>query len=214
MDVRDQILAEAARKFAARGFDGTTLAEIAEAVGIRKGSLLYHFPSKDALRRSVLETMLSHWNDVLPRLLMAATSGQDQFDAVVSELISFFAADPDRARLIIREVMDRPGELEGLIQSHVRPWVDIVCNYIRKGKDRGEIHADVDPEAYVIQVINTVVAGVATYQSIGALLPARAGQDGVERYRAELLRVARRSLFSNQATAATPAPRRADRAKG
>lgn len=214
MDVREHILAEAARRFAARGFDGTTLAEIAEAVGIRKGSLLYHFPSKDVLRRSVLEAMLAHWNEVLPRLLLAATSGRDQFDAIVSELVTFFADEPDRARLIIREVLDRPDELQGLIDSHVRPWVDVVCNYIRKGQSRGEIHAEVDPEAYVIQVINLVVAGVATYQSIGTLLPGRAGQGGSERYRDELLGVARRSLFSTDPDAAQAAPQRTDRAKG
>ena len=83
-DVPTRILEEATRLFAARGFDGTSLSEIAGAVGIRKPSLLYHFPSKDALRRSVLEHMLSHWNELVPRLLKAATSGEVAATAIAS----------------------------------------------------------------------------------------------------------------------------------
>src|SRR5262245_17470677 len=105
-DVRDQILSAAARHFAQHRFDGTSLQVIADEVGIRKQSLLYHFNSKDDLRRAVHQKMLDHWNHTLPRLLQAATSGEGQFDAVVGELVTFFVTDPDRARLIVRELLD------------------------------------------------------------------------------------------------------------
>lgn len=185
----------ATRLFAAQGFDRTPLQEIADAVGIRKASLLYHFNSKDALRRTVLDNLLSHWNEALPRLLAAAASGQDQFVAIVTEMVRFFTADPDRARLLVREVLDRPEEVRAMIRERVQPWVDLVCNYIRKGKQQGMLRPDVDPEAYVIQVINLVVASVATYDCIGSLLPEEHGPDGLDRHARELMRVAHSSLF-------------------
>lgn len=196
MDVREKILSAAMRLFAARGFDATPLQVIADAVGIRKPSLLYHFPSKSALRRSVFEKIASHWNEALPRLLRAATSGHGQFDAVVEEMVAFFTEDPDRARLFIRELLDRPVEIEALIGAHVRSWVAIVCDHIRKGQERGRVYPDVDPEAYVVQVINLVIAGIATYESIGTLVaPQRDAEEHFGRYIHELLRVARRGLF-------------------
>ena len=63
MDVRQSILETATRLFAAHGFDGTSLQDIAESVGIRKASLLYHFPAKEKLRLAVLDRLL----DTSPR---------------------------------------------------------------------------------------------------------------------------------------------------
>lgn len=190
-DVRQQILAHATRLFAGRGFDATPIQEIADAVGIRKPSLLYHFPSKDALRRAVLETMFSRWNDVLPRVLRAATSGKDQFNGVVAELVSFFAEDRDRARLLLREILDRPAEISPLLATHVKPWIEVVSDHIRRGQEKGEIVPDVDPEAYVIHVITLVLSSLATYDRLGSLV-------SIDRHLAELLRVARTSLFISE----------------
>lgn len=197
MNVRDQILSEATRLFAARGFDATPIQEIADRVGIRKPSLLYYFPSKEALRESVLDHMTSHWNEALPRLLQAATSGEGQFDNVVEELVAFFKADPDRARLLLREFLDRPDETRTLMGAHLRSWVASVADHIRRGQAKGHIPGDVDPEAYVVQVINLVVAGIATYEAVGELaIESGTSQERLERHLRELLRVARRGLFN------------------
>ena len=170
-DIATQIVQQATRLFAAHGFVGASLRDIAKAVGIRKPSLLYHFPSKDDLRRRVLEQMLEHWNEAVPRILRAATSGSQQFDAIATETVRFFSADPDRARLLLRELLDRPEEMAPLIELHVEPWAKIVCDYIRKGQEQGRVHPKVDPEAYVVGVISLVLGTVALHASFGDLLP-------------------------------------------
>ncbi|MBV1857761.1 MAG: TetR/AcrR family transcriptional regulator [Nannocystaceae bacterium] len=191
-----QILAQATRLFAARGFVGASLQDIAKAVGIRKPSLLYHFPSKDKLRRSVLEQMLEHWNEVVPRLLRAATSGREQFDALGEETIKFFSEDPDRARVLLRELLDRPEEMGPLIRDRVQPWTDVVSGYIRKGQAQGRVHADVDPEAYVSAVINLILSSIAVHAVAGSLLGGDTASSSIHpRLLDEVLRVARSALF-------------------
>ncbi|GAA1513367.1 TetR/AcrR family transcriptional regulator [Nocardioides humi] len=52
---REQILREAARLFAIKGFHGTSTREIAEAVGVRQPSLFHHFASKHDIARALYE---------------------------------------------------------------------------------------------------------------------------------------------------------------
>ncbi len=196
--IAQQIVQQATRLFAARGFVGASLHDIAKAVGIRKPSLLYHFPTKDELRRRVLEQMLAHWNETVPRILRAATSGPEQFDAITQETIAFFSADPDRARLLLRELLDRPEEMKPLIERHVAPWTRIVCDYIRKGQEQGRIHADVDPEAYLAMIITLVLSAVSLHGVMSNLVldaERPPGQAEPSRLVTEMMRVARRSLF-------------------
>ena len=200
MDVRETILNASTKLFAERGFDATPLQAIADVVGIRKPSLLYHFPSKEELRQAVLEQLLSHWSEVLPRLLMAAAQdGMARFDRVVEELLEFFAADPDRARLLVREALDRPDEMRAYLREYVRPWIDLVAEYIRKGQRTGEIVEGVDPESYVVQVISLVLAGFSTANCFGVvLLDGNEAERAVHpRHQLELLRIMKTSLFSS-----------------
>src|ERR1017187_997773 len=53
---RDRILAEAAKLFRNQGYATTTLRQIANAVGIKAGSIYYHFTSKDELLGVILDT--------------------------------------------------------------------------------------------------------------------------------------------------------------
>jgi len=212
-DVAQRILDQATRLFARHGFVGASLRDIAKAVGIRKPSLLYHFPSKDELRRGVLEQMLEHWNEAVPRILRAATAGPEQFDAIGEETLRFFNDDPDRARLLLRELLDRPEEVAPLVAQRVQPWSKIVCDYIRKGQAQGRVHPDVDPEAYVAQVINLVLCGFATHASLRNVLAAgTTDREAGDRLLREMLRVAKSSLFL-PAPADTPAVRPAANAR-
>lgn len=194
--MRDQILQQATRLFAVRGYDGTSLKEIADAVGIRKPSLLYHFPSKEELRDAVLEQLLSRWSDVVPAILRAAARDQ-RFDAVMEEMVSFFRADPNRARLLAREILDRPEDMTRKLAQYVDPWFDVVVSDIEKGKEQGYVHSDVDAEAYVFQVINLGVVGLAMSESLRLVLPHSDGPDASRKRLAdEMMRVARAALFA------------------
>ena len=189
-DMRQRILTAATHLFARRGYEGTSVQAISEAVGIRKPSLLYHFPSKSELRDAVLESLLSRWGDVVPRVMTAATTGENRFESTLAEVLAFFEADPDRARLLWREMLDRPEALQALLSAHLSPWIGLVSSTIRQGQREGIIHADLDPEAWIFWVITMAVGGLSASGLSGVF-----SEDSPERRRVELIRLARVSLF-------------------
>ena len=193
--MRTQILEAATRLFAAKGYEGASLSAIAERVGIRKASLLYHFSTKDDLHRAVLDGILTRWNDVLPRLLEAA-AGEDRFEAILDETVGFFVADPDRARLLLREALDRPEAMRARLDAAVRPWLGVIAASIRRGQETGDLRAECDPEAYVLQIIHLVVGGIAITDTLSTALDEGPGSPDTERLVTELKRLARAGLFT------------------
>ena len=203
-DARGAIVAAAMRLLAAHGFDGTALQDVADAVGVSKQAVLHHFPTKEHLRVAVLESILAHWKEKLPQLLLAATASEERFEAVFGELHRFFAQDRDRARVVLREVLDRPAESRKIMRAAVRPWLSAVADYIRAGQAAGRHFADVDPEAYVLHVMQLVISAAAAAPITSAVLdvppaaPPRRGPHPTadKRYDRELARIARASLFT------------------
>lgn len=58
-EMRTEILAAAARRFAFAGYKGTSLQDIARDVGCSKASVLYHFPNKEALLSELMAPALA-----------------------------------------------------------------------------------------------------------------------------------------------------------
>src|SRR5689334_7053548 len=54
-DTRQRILAVSAELFVEQGYEGTSLREIAERLGVTKAALYYHFSSKEQIFRALLE---------------------------------------------------------------------------------------------------------------------------------------------------------------
>jgi AcrR family transcriptional regulator len=196
MDVRAKILEEATRLFAAHGVDGTAIQDIASAVGVTKQTLLYYYPSKHELQRGVLAHLLSRWSEILPRLLHAVAR-EDRFDAILDATIEFFAADHDRARLLLREVLDRPVEMRELLAEHAAPWIGLIAESIEKAQAQKRMRADVDPQAYVIQVIHLVVGTFTTATTVRPLFGVAPGRRGLAEARLtrELKRMARAAVI-------------------
>ena len=194
-NARQTILAEATRLFARNGLEGTTLQAVADAVGIRKPSLIHHFASKEELYEAVLEALLAHWKDEIPRLLLAASDEHDRFSSAARALTGFFRSDPDRARLVFREVLDRPQAAQARFQAHIAPWIRLVTDYIRTDQGVGRVRPEVDPEAWLVLIILMVLGSTAAPGETGAMVGA--GADFADRLTRELTRMAQEALFTH-----------------
>jgi TetR/AcrR family transcriptional regulator len=197
VDNSAQIRVAATRLFATRGYEAVSLQAIADVVGVAKQTLLYHYPSKEVLRRAVVDHVFEHWRRTLPAILQAVTSGRRRFTALTEELVRFFDSDRDRARLLARELLDNPADTKRLLLESLRPWILLVAEYIREGQKIGLVRSNVDPESYVLHVIILVIATVANLSTVSLVLASDGTSDAdrEERHLAELVRLTRTALF-------------------
>lgn len=119
---REAILRAAEQVFARTGFSGATTGAIAEAAGLPKANLHYHFGSKQELYREVLAHTLHDWLVPLDGLT-AEAEPRAAFETYIRAKMALSAARPDASRVFANELLHGAPVLGELMRTELRSMV-------------------------------------------------------------------------------------------
>ena len=140
---RNELTREAARLFAQKGYHGTSIGEIAEALGVQKGSLYAHIQSKQDL---LYETMVEGARafhaglDAIPEELPAT----EKIRLALRSHLRVVADQLDVATVFVQEWRYLDGERRDEILEERRRYEDRIRALFREGRELGELRSDLD----------------------------------------------------------------------
>ncbi len=132
------IVAEAVRVFAECGYEGASIATVAENAGLSKQNLMYYFPTKQVLYERVLDGVLDEWLYRMDSLADAEQDPRDVLRAYVQAKLRFSREQPWASRVYAMEVISGAQLYGEQIQKRVIPLlrkdIDVFERWIAEGK--------------------------------------------------------------------------------
>jgi TetR/AcrR family transcriptional regulator, cholesterol catabolism regulator len=140
---RSELTREAARLFAERGYHGTSIGDLADALGIQKASLYAHIRSKQDLLYATMRDGSDAFHgalDGIPDDLPAT----EKIRLALRAHLRVVAEQLDVATVFVQEWRYLEGERRDEIVSERRRYEDRIRSLFREGRDLGELRTDLD----------------------------------------------------------------------
>ncbi len=135
----DKIKEAAIKVFLEKGFDGTTIRDIAKEAGLNSALMNYYFRSKEKLFSSVFEEMLQLFFKGLLEVFNRPISLKEKISAVIDHDFEMFKTNPDLANFIINELHRNPDRFFSVISFDKVLVHSVFAQQLKAAVDNEEI---------------------------------------------------------------------------
>ena len=159
MTTRERVLAAALASFGGRGYEATSLDQLAVELGIRKQTILYYYPSKAELLDAVVDLSSAELAATLEDALADAGPGWARVEAIIRSVFRLALRRPELLG-VLREVsrLDPPAATR--LTENLEPLVKRAREFLEAEMEAGHMRTT-DSRLLLLSVYSTVL-GVAT----------------------------------------------------
>ena len=189
----ERILASALASFGTRGYEATSLDALASTLGVRKQTILYWFPSKEALLDAVIDRSAADLAAALEGALARAGNGWARVEAIVRSVFRLAARRPELLGLL-REVSRLGPPATVRLTDALEPLVVRAASFLDAEMAAGNLRRH-DPRLVLLAAYSMVI-GMATEVEVLRALGEEPNARSLVRRRAELLALLHSALVA------------------
>lgn len=171
---RSQILEVAVQVFIEQGYDATSVAALAERLGLSKSALYHHFTSKEELLQVALDEALGGLEGVLEQSGASDGSARDRLQHVLAGAVLVLVDKLSYVTLLLR--VRGNSDVERAALERRRVFDRRVTALVRAAQDEGTVRADIDPSVatrLLFGMVNSIVEWYRPHGGEGAQEVAR-----------------------------------------
>lgn len=163
---RQEVIYQAARAFARRGYDQTTMQELAATMGLATGALYHYFDGKETLLMAICDQLMEPLLDSATELLAAERPAEDQLRRLVRMWVAHVIAHRDHMLVFQQErhVIDS-GDAWGKVRGSRKAFERLVGDLLERVSPAG------DPRLALLALLGMVNHTAQWYRPRGALSP-------------------------------------------
>jgi len=189
---RHALIEEAIRAFGRDGYAGASLDQIATAVGIRKQTLLYYFPTKDALLEACLLAAGQRVGEEIAEALAGAETYWEKAEAVIHAVFGL-AEDWPEFPMFVREAGRLGADGIERFTGVLEPLRMRAVEFLQDGMDAGEIRKQ-DPALLLFMLYTAVVGSLTEASVLNAVVGQDKGRASLHRREREVIAFVRSAL--------------------
>ena len=171
-ETRERIVATAAAVFNERGFAGASMADLMAATGLQKGGIYRHFESKEALALEAFEHAISCMSGRFTAALRDRDSSVERLHAIIDVFAAIPGDPPVAGGCPVMNAIIESDDAHPALRESARNAMDGLRGLVRRtterGIERGELRADVDPEALATVMVSLLEGALALARFYGA----------------------------------------------
>jgi AcrR family transcriptional regulator len=153
---RGQIIAAAEELFAARGFAGTSIRDIARKAGVTGALLHYYFGNKEGLYQTILEQGVAKVRSIISQTAESPAPARERLAHFIEAEASYILHHPNLARIILREMLAGGEALVAIFQKYSVNNYALLRGIIEDGVARNELR-QLDIELAPISLMGMMV---------------------------------------------------------
>jgi len=123
---RGAIIEKAAALYAERGFQGASIADLAEALGISKSLIYHYYPSKEDILFDVMHSHVRALLDAAEAVTARGLPATEKLDALTHDFMRLYVGAASRHKVLLNELARLPAKQRETVVKIQRRLIDIV----------------------------------------------------------------------------------------